>query len=598
NDGNNPQEMSRDLYQLTMSQGGTFFLANSGVLGKGRGFEKQGFAICKNCGIDLSEKLQQERASNSRKRGSRGKNQSSSRNITLNHNHPITGKECSPSYEQIHLGHEFRSDLIKIQFTSASQPLPLYGEVINYADDRTVSSLADDTETTSGLDFWRSLTYALLAAASEVIDVPRTELDGLFRPLNNQLAEIIIYDNVPGGAGYSRRIADKFTQILETAYKIASTCDCDTSCYDCLRTYSNQPFHADLNRHLVIKFLQPLVEKVSPDPELQNFAPDTIRVSLSKMSDRLPALCRMTGSDSIIYLPSLIDGFDLNNGSPVSWLNLLTDAVNAMGSSNKALELILYELPTAHSNRSDSLKVLQKRLEQWIDQDLLKLYQSSDRELPILCFNTNGTNPKAIALNQSDDSYQWFQTTSNEGVDTVLNKLQIIRSSAKIIAAEQLAQPETQLIFLQPSRNKLTLQQLRKELGLEAILTASKIQQATYSDRYLQPLGLKILTDLLKNAGDRLSQISIKTLQDSISERKQELENALQDLATMDVSCHLTVQPKHEKRHFPHARILEITTQDRTKYQVIFDCGLDFIRLDKGLYTIARSTYIAIDLVK
>ena len=82
---------------------------------------------------------------------------------------------------------------------------------------KQVSSLADDSETTSGLDFWRSLTYALLAAASEVIDVPRTELDGLFRPLDNQLAEIIIYDNVPDGAGYSRRIADKFNRILETA---------------------------------------------------------------------------------------------------------------------------------------------------------------------------------------------------------------------------------------------------------------------------------------------------------------------------------------------------------------------------------------------
>lgn len=596
NDGNNPQEISRDLYQLTMSQGGTFFLANSGVLGQGKGFEKQGFAICKNCGLDLSEKLQLERVSNNRRRGSRGNTRSSSRNTTLNHNHPITVKECSPSYEQIHLGHEFRSDLIKIQFTSASQPLPLYGEVINYADDRTVTSLANDSETTSGLDFWRSLTYALLAAASEVIDVPRTELDGLFRPSDNQLAEIIIYDNVPGGAGYSRRIADKFNRILEIAYKIASTCDCDTSCYDCLRTYSNQPFHNDLNRHLVVRFLQPLVEKVSPDPELQNFAPDAIRVSLSKMSDRLPALCRMAGSNSIIYLPSLIDEFNLNNGSPVSWLNLLTDAVNAMGSSNKALELILHELPTASSNRSDHLRVLQKRLEQWIDQGLLKLYQSSEGELPILCFNnTNGTNQKAIALNQSNDSYQWFQTASNEGVNTVLNKLKTIRASAKIITAEQLVQPDTQIIFLEPNRKKLNLSQLRQELGLEVILTGSKIKQVTYSDRYLRPLGLKILTDLLKNTCDRHSQMSIRTLEDSISERKQELEDALQDLATMGVSCQLTVQPKHEKRHFPHARLLEITKQDKTKYKIIFDCGLDFIRLDNDLYTIARSTYIAID---
>ena len=256
NDGDNPQAIFSDLYKLTISQGGTFFLANSGVLGRGTGFEKQGFAICKNCGLDLSEQLQSQK-SETESKSKKGKQKSSRtpKHPLKNHIHPITGKECASSYEKIHLGHEFRSDLIKIQFTRASQPLPLYGEVINYADDRTVSSLANESETTSGLDFWRSLTYALLAAASEVIDVPRAELDGLFRPLINQLAEIIIYDNVPGGARYSRRIADKFNQILKTAYKIASTCDCDTSCYDCLRTYSNQPFHANLNRRLVVEFL-------------------------------------------------------------------------------------------------------------------------------------------------------------------------------------------------------------------------------------------------------------------------------------------------------------------------------------------------------
>ena len=307
-----------------MSQGGTFFLANSGILGQGKGFDKQGFAICKNCGRDLSEQVQPQK-SETESKSKKGKQKSSKtpKHSLKNHTHPITGQECSPSYEKIHLGHEFRSDLIKIRFTNKSKATPLYGEVNNYADDRTVSSLADNSENTGGLDFWRSLTYALLAAASEVIDVPRTELDDLFRPLNKQLAEIIIYDNVPGGAGYSRRIANKFNQILETAYKIASTCDCDTSCYDCLRTYSNKPFHADLNRKLVKEFLQPLVEKISPDPELRNFAPEAIRVSLSKMADRLSALCSMAGSDSIIYLPQLVDEFKLNQDSTVSWLSLL-----------------------------------------------------------------------------------------------------------------------------------------------------------------------------------------------------------------------------------------------------------------------------------
>ena len=112
----------------------------------------------------------------------------------------------------------------------------MYEEVTNYADGKTVASLIQECETTSGLDFWRSLIYTLLAGTSQVIDVPRMELNGLFKSLNNQLAEIIIYNNVPGGQGYSRRIADQFTLILKAAYKIASACECDTSCYDCLRT--------------------------------------------------------------------------------------------------------------------------------------------------------------------------------------------------------------------------------------------------------------------------------------------------------------------------------------------------------------------------
>jgi superfamily II DNA/RNA helicase len=157
NDGNNPQAISNDLYHLTISQSGTFFLANSGLLGQGRGFDKQGFAIC-SCGRDLSELVQKERETNSKNHKSNQKSNKASKSSATSHSHPITGKECSSSYESVHLGHEFRSDLIKIKFTAASNPISLYGEVTNYADDRTVSSLADDSETTSGLHFWRSLT--------------------------------------------------------------------------------------------------------------------------------------------------------------------------------------------------------------------------------------------------------------------------------------------------------------------------------------------------------------------------------------------------------------------------------------------------------
>jgi len=305
NEGENPEKSHESgLYRLTVSQGGTFFLANQGALGNGKGFSNQGFAICQSCGRDLSDEVRKGWETNNKK-GRGKKSSASSKSSRPTHNHPITGKQCSGWYPPppIHLGHEFRSDLLKIEFDAVTKPILLF-------DDRTVSSIANNPDqVNSGLKFWRSLTYAMLAAAAQVIDVRREELDGLFTPLADRRAEIILYDNVPGGAGYSRRIAERFQEILSKAYELVALCNCDSSCYDCLRTYSNQPFHAELNRCVVAEFLRPLVEQVKPDPELQNFAPNANRVSLSQMATRLPALCRMVSPLSIIYLPTLTDAF-------------------------------------------------------------------------------------------------------------------------------------------------------------------------------------------------------------------------------------------------------------------------------------------------
>lgn len=142
------------LYCLVVSQGGTFFLANQGSLGNGKGFNNQGFAICQTCGRDLSNEVRKGREASNKK----GRDKAT-------HNHPITGRQCSGSYDMTHLGHEFRSDLLKIEFDRNTKPIPLFGEVAHYADDRTISSFADNPDqVNNGLRFWRSLTYTLLAS--------------------------------------------------------------------------------------------------------------------------------------------------------------------------------------------------------------------------------------------------------------------------------------------------------------------------------------------------------------------------------------------------------------------------------------------------
>jgi len=257
-DGENPQFISEpDLYELTHSQGGVFFLANQGPLAQGRGVKNRGFAICSSCGRDLSDTVIEQTINNKRSRSKKNAS-TNSNNTSATHNHPITGKPCScVHYNYLHLGHEFRSDLLKIRFTrSIIGNRLLYEPVINVEQHQ--ESFSKEKGSVSGFSFWLSLNYALLGAAAQVIDVPRSELDGLFRPTEegNGLAEIVIYDNVPGGAGYSQRIAHSFQDVLKTTYDLVNSCSCDTSCYDCLRTYSNQMFHTELKRHVVVEFLK------------------------------------------------------------------------------------------------------------------------------------------------------------------------------------------------------------------------------------------------------------------------------------------------------------------------------------------------------
>ncbi|BAY12979.1 DEAD/DEAH box helicase [Calothrix sp. NIES-2098] len=606
--GENQEQLESQFYKLTVSKGGTLFLANQGSLGHGKGFSKEGFAICQSCGRDLSELVQKQREANNTKGGSK-KQAASFKASSTAHKHPNTARDCSGSgYPLIHLGHEFRSDLLKIEFQAAKNLIPLFGEVVHYGDGGTVSSVTEQTnQSTDGMGFWRSLTYALIAAAAEVIDVPRAELDGLFRPLQNQLAEIIIYDNVPGGAGYSRRIADHFFEVLEKALEIVASCSCDTSCYDCLRTYSNQAFHAEINRKIVADFIKYLVMK--PDPELQDFAPNANRAKLSQMAVRLPGLCRMAGKVSMIYLPSLIDGFNLNNGSLLSWIKLIKDVVSSMERSEIPLELILNQLPQPNTAASDSvrrnLQLLQKHLQQWVDKGALKLYQTSVNDVPILCLSTQQQHRIALQLHtkSEDGMLEWFETRSSEGVETVFQRLEKWRSQARLVEAKELEDVNTTVIFPDRSWSNLTISQLRQRLGIDRVLSGSGGVNIVYSDRYLNEKGAKIIADLLKADGlNANSSISIRVLEefqgDSVSQRKANLEAALAEIKSMGVSIKVSVQPwqQQQRSHFPHARMMEVQTVNGQRYKIIFDKGIDFLELKTtGVYSVTEPTYIVIN---
>jgi len=72
-------------------------------------------------------------------------------------------------------------------------------------------------------------------------------------------AAIVLYDDVPGGAGLVAQLEDEdlFIDALQRARaRVEGGCGCDSSCYGCLRGYRNQFAHPYLDRRTALKVIE------------------------------------------------------------------------------------------------------------------------------------------------------------------------------------------------------------------------------------------------------------------------------------------------------------------------------------------------------
>ena len=96
----------------------------------------------------------------------------------------------------------------------------------------------------------RSTLYALLEAVP-AIGISRGDVNGTLRASGGPgRVSLVLFDAVPGGAGHARRIAEQVSDLLWAALRVVENCECgiDSSCYGCLRSYSNQQYHDELVR--------------------------------------------------------------------------------------------------------------------------------------------------------------------------------------------------------------------------------------------------------------------------------------------------------------------------------------------------------------
>ena len=109
--------------------------------------------------------------------------------------------------------------------------------------------------------------YAFLEGISIGLGIERNDIDGVLElNLEQHSYDILIYDNVPEGAGHVKRLIEKNAVItsLNAAYaKVSQQCfDENTSCYNCLRNYYNQANHSKLKRKYACAFIEGLLSQI------------------------------------------------------------------------------------------------------------------------------------------------------------------------------------------------------------------------------------------------------------------------------------------------------------------------------------------------
>ena len=174
----------------------------------------------------------------------------------VQHKHPLeqgticTGVADGPFY----LGHRFPTDALLLRLKVGS-PITL------------------GTPTTPGLlsraarMALTSLVEAVALSASRELQIDEGEVSGWWAPVlgaRTDEAQLYLYDLLPGGAGYARAVGAALDDVLGVTEGLLDACECESSCYRCIRHYGNNYIHSSLDRHLGLHLLRHVRHGIVP----------------------------------------------------------------------------------------------------------------------------------------------------------------------------------------------------------------------------------------------------------------------------------------------------------------------------------------------
>jgi hypothetical protein len=473
-------------------------------------------------------------------------------------------KSCSGAdARSVNLGHHVNAETLVIQFNPPAE-IRLPGQ--------------------RDLDFWYTLQTALVIGAARALQIERGDIGGALFPFatNNKdwQRSLVLYDNVPGGAGYMSDIRDHFSDVVCEAIKVlrCEYCAEDTSCTRCLRDYHNQMIYPYLKRGGgALVFLERLYAWLTDER-------DVLGTHILIANDQTAVIwAAIAGAKKAISLAVARIEDVAPAGKLSTWLDLLYERLQA----GVAVSLLLTDPPQPDADRSslvtaDYLKLLMSRgqgleirqanaLPDW------HVIVDPDDDIKRRAFTMVEAAP---ALGTSLGDAVIRTTTQASGVAHALDRFNSVFQRAKRVTPESLQpQPRTQVYRINASHLKT------HERKIEALVQffSRPVQRMTVCDPYLfdheriiNRLGAYI--DMARDGGG-LQRVEVITRDAQIEKQDRASQTkAFESLRARFADVDIRVNRPTNREH--HDRWIEITRTDGSRACLHIGRGLDFIRPD------------------
>ena len=149
----------------------------------------------------------------------------------------------------------FQADVAHESYCRKNNPAPTYTRIdalgTSFTSDVLELVLSLNGHPATDESQWESVMWAIFTAAAKILDIPQTELGGTLYGNDHGGMSLLIYDDVPGGAGHARQLNEMVEELIRAAYEIVDGhCGCgpETCCYGCIANYYNQSKQSDLSR--------------------------------------------------------------------------------------------------------------------------------------------------------------------------------------------------------------------------------------------------------------------------------------------------------------------------------------------------------------